>query len=127
MWLENALHEHAATSTLPQFQNPPIGTIVPDWGGGSLKVLDIVPNHYVVYGSIHGTASSSAAVQNDYAFTWTLALESRDASSTSFHVRLRLKAPTHGIGKYISPTIPGLIDYATDVVMFKGLQERLQK
>jgi hypothetical protein len=118
-WLEDTLNKHAASSTLPQFQNLSVGDIVPDWGGGSLKVLALVPNSYVLYGSIHGNATST------YEFTWALVLEDDTPTSSSFHLRLRIQSPTSW-ARYIPASIPGLIDYATDVVMFDGLKERLR-
>jgi hypothetical protein len=127
LWLENAIHEHAASSTLPQFQNLTVGEVVPDWGGGSLKVLAVDPGNYVVYGSIHErTGSIAAAEEMQYAFTWALVLENDTPSSTSFHLRLRLAQPVgSGFAKYIPPSLPGFFDYATDVVMFAGLKDRL--
>jgi hypothetical protein len=119
-WLENTLHEHSATTTLPQFQNLKVGDIVPDWGGGTLTVLAISPNNYVVYGS----HSANAATSTPWNFTWALVLENDTTTSSSFHLRLRLQRPTHGFGQYIPPSLPGFIDYATDVVMFAGLQEK---
>jgi hypothetical protein len=137
MWLEDAIKEHSATTTLPQFQNLTVGEVVPDWGGGSLKVLAVVPGQYVVYGSIGHDAgmnatnndtnsSSTASTTPHYNFTWALVLEHDTPTSTSFHLRLRLPKPTSGSARYIPPSLPGLIDYATDVVMFAGLKEKLR-
>jgi hypothetical protein len=122
MWLENTIHEHSASSTLPQFQNLKVGDVVPDWGGGNLTVLDISQNNYVLYGS----HSANQATSSPYNFTWALVLENNTPSSTSFHLRLRIQRPTHGFGQYVPPALPGLIDYATDEVMFAGFQEKLK-
>ena len=125
-WLENFLKKHSAATIQPEFQHLKVGDVVPDWGGGSLKVLEIDPGHYVVYGSVRGDAhASSTAAITAYAFTWTLALEDNTSSSTVFHLRLRLTPPT-STWQRILPAAPlGIIDYATDVVMFKGLQQKL--
>jgi hypothetical protein len=134
MWLEDALKDHSATTTLPQFQNLTVGEVVPDWGGGSLQVLQVVPDQYVVYGSIghdagmgSGTSNgtSTASTTPHYNFTWALVLEHDTPNSTSFHLRLRIPKPTSGLAQYIPPSLPGLIDYATDEVMFAGLKEKL--
>jgi hypothetical protein len=123
-WLEDVLHEHAASTTLQQFQHMNVGDVVPDWGGGSLKVLSLQQNQYVVYGSFHNGEATTTA--QPYAFTWALVLENDTPTSTSFHIRLRLAKPNGGSAKLIPPSLPGLIDYATDVVMFDGLKERLR-
>ncbi len=122
LWLENMLHEHSASTTLPQYQNLKVGDVVHDWGGGTLIVLALSPTHYVVYGS----HPANAATSSPYAFTWALVLEDNTPSSTSFHLRLRMQKPTHGFARYVPPSLPGLIDYATDVVMFTGLREKLK-
>jgi hypothetical protein len=122
LWLENALHEYSASSTLPEFQNLQVGQIVPDFGGGKLKVLAVEPDHYVVYGSI---SPSDPPTTTNYHFTWALVLENDTASTTSFHLRLRIpKAPGQW---WVPPAFPSLIDLATDEVMFAGLKEQLQK
>ena len=127
IWLENALNKYAASSTIPAFQNLTVGEVIPDYGGGSLKVLDVKPNQYVLYGSVRGSATSTeAASQTSYNFTWLLILENNTPTSTSFHLRLRMPKGSKGIAKYIPGAIPGMIDYATDIVMFAGLQERLR-
>ncbi len=120
LWLENTLHLYSASSTHQEFENLQVGEIVPDFGGGRLKVLSVEPGSYVVYGSI---ASTSSATTTDYGFTWALVLENNTPSSTTFHLRLRIPArkPT-----LIPGSLPGLIDYATDVVMFDGLKEVLR-
>jgi hypothetical protein len=123
MWLENALHEYAATTTKQKYQNLSVGEVIPDFGGGALKVLAIDPGNYVVYGSLPrgGTASTTS-----YNFTWALVLENDTPTSTSFHLRLRITRPSNN-ARYIPGSLPGLIDYVTDVVMFWGLQERLAR
>jgi hypothetical protein len=128
LWIENALNKYAASTTLPQYQNLKVGDIVPDWGGGSLRVLAIQPDTYVLYCSVRGAAASTEATVTPATcdFTWALVLENDTASSTSFHLRLRLPKPQTGLARYIPPALPGFIDYATDVVMFAGLQERLR-
>jgi hypothetical protein len=122
LWLENTLHLYSASSTLPQFQDLSVGEVVPDFGGGKLKVLAVVPDEYVVYGSLPHTGTASTTTYN---FTWALVLENDMASSTSFHLRLRIPRPAKPT--WIPPSLPGLIDYATDAVMFAGLKEQLQK
>jgi hypothetical protein len=121
LWLENTLHLYSASSTLPQFQNLSVGEIIPDFGGGALKVLAVQPGRYVEYASVSPTATASTT---DYHFTWTLVLENDTPTSTSFHLRLRLPQPTKKT--WIPPSLPGLIDYATDIVMFAGLKEQLR-
>jgi hypothetical protein len=129
LWLENALHEYAASSTEPQFQNLSVGEIIPDFGGGKLQVILVSPGNYVVYGSVpHGATSTPYSVSpptGPYNFTWALVLENDTPTSTSFHLRLRITKPTTN-ARYIPGSLPGLIDYATDIVMFWGLQERLK-
>lgn len=128
MWMEDVLNKHAASSTLPQYQSLTLGQVVPDWGGGSLKVIGLDQENYVVYGSLHGgTSTPATASTSPYAFTWALVLENDTPLSTSFHLRLRLAKPTQGIGRFVPPSLPGMIDYATDVVMFDGLKERLRQ
>jgi hypothetical protein len=122
LWLENMLHEHSATTTLSQFQNLKVGDVIPDWGGGTLTVLAISPGNYVVYGS----HEANAATSSPYMFTWALVLENDTPTSTTFHLRLRMQKPTHGFSRYLPASLPGLADYATDVVMFAGLQEKLR-
>jgi hypothetical protein len=123
LWMENLLKAQAASSTLPQYQNLKVGEVVPDWGGGSLKVLALEQDHYVVYGSFHpGEATTTA---QPYGFVWALVLENDTASSTSFHLRLRLAQPTGSTAHLIPPSLPGMIDYFTDIVLFDGLKERL--
>ncbi|MBA3789358.1 hypothetical protein H0X32_03105 [Patescibacteria group bacterium] len=121
LWFENLIHEHSASSTLPQFQNLAVGDVVPDWGGGTLKVLEIVPNKYVLYASQPSTATSTTK----YHFTWALVLEDNTATSTTFHLRLRIPRPSSGFSQYIPPSVLGLIDYATDRVLFRGLKENI--
>lgn len=124
-WLEDALKEHSAAQAIPQFQNLKTGDVVPDWGGGSLKVLAIEPGHYVVYGSLHGLATDSrTASMSNYGFTWTLILENSTPSSTNFHLRLRI-TPPHDWQRNLPAAPLGLIDYATDIVMFEGLAQKL--
>ncbi|MDB5237173.1 MAG: hypothetical protein JWL88_275, partial [Parcubacteria group bacterium] len=101
LWLENALHEHAASSTLPQFQDLKVGDVVPDWGGGSLKVLALQQDQYVVYGSFHAGEATTTA--QPYAFIWALVLENDTPTSTSFHLRLRLARPSGGNAHLIPP------------------------
>lgn len=121
-WIENTLGKHAASTTLPEYQDLATGDIIPDWGGGSLKVLGIDPGSYVLYGSIRGDATTT------YAFTWALVLEDSTASSSSFHLRLRLRKPEgSGWTKHIPPSLPGFMDYVFDAVMFDGLTERLRR
>jgi hypothetical protein len=132
LWIENTLHDYAASTTIPKYQNLKVGDIVPDWGGGSLKVLAIVPDQYILYGSVHGAATSTeAATQTNYDFTWALVLENDTPTTTSFHLRLRLPRPKSSskfsITQLIPPSLPGFIDYATDAVMFAGLKEQLSK
>jgi hypothetical protein len=122
MWLENTLHLYSASSTLPQFQNLTMDEVIPDFGGGKLKVLAVVPNQYVVYASI---PSSGTASTTTYNFTWALVLENNTPSFTSFHLRLRIRRPAKAT--WIPPSLLGVIDYATDVVMFDGLKEQLRK
>lgn len=117
-WLENVLHAHSATTTLPQFQNIQVGEIVPDWGNGMLKVLEIQPDQYVLYASV-------ATDSPEYHFTWALVLENNTPHGTTFHLRLRIPRPTTSLVRFIPPSLPGLIDYATDVVLFAGLREKL--
>jgi hypothetical protein len=127
MWLEDTLHDHSASAPLPQFQNLSVGQIVPDWGGGSLQVLQIVPDQYVVYGSLsHLSAATASTTTPHYNFTWALVLEDNTPYSTTFHLRLRIPRPTSGAAQYIPPSLPGLIDYATDEVMFMGLKQKVQ-
>jgi hypothetical protein len=121
-WIENTIHEYSASTTLTQFQNLKIGDVVPDWGGGTLTVLAISPPNYVVYGS----HSANAASSTPYNFTWALVLENDTPTSTTFHLRLRIRKPTHGLAQYLPPSLPGFIDYVTDEVMFAGLQEKLR-
>ena len=122
LWLENTLHEHSATTTLPKFQNLKVGDVIPDWGGGTLTVLDTSKDNYILYGS----HSANAATSTPYNFTWALVLEDGSQSSTTFHLRLRIQRPTHGLGKLVPPALPGLIDYATDEVMFLGFAEKVR-
>lgn len=124
LWLENALDKHAASSTLPQFQNLKAGDMIPDWGGGSLEVLALQKDAYIVYGSIHPSAATTTA--QPYGFIWSLVLENDTASTTSFHLRLRLAKPTGTTARFVPPSLPGMIDYFTDVVLFEGLKERLR-
>jgi hypothetical protein len=126
-WLENLLQKHSAASIEPAFQNLQVGDVIPDWGGGSLKVLEIVPDQYIVYGSLHSSATaSSTASETNYQFIWTLILEDSTASSTTFHLRLRIASPTSAWIRALPAAPIGLIDYATDVVLFQGLKEKLQ-
>jgi hypothetical protein len=122
MWLENTLKLHSAAAILPQYQTLAVGQVVPDWGGGVLKVISIEENHDVVYGSLRAANASST----DYAFTWALVVTPVDAGHTQFLLRLRLKKPDQGSARFIPPALPGLIDYATDVVMFAGLSEKVR-
>jgi hypothetical protein len=122
LWLENTLHLYSASSTLPQFQNLRVNEVIPDFGGGKLKVLEVVPDQYVVYASI---PSSGTASTTTYNFTWALVLENNTPSSTSFHLRLRMARPTKTV--WVPPSLLGVIDYATDIVMFDGLKEQLRK
>ncbi len=124
VWMENLLNAHAARSTLPQFQNLMIDDVVPDWGGGSLKVLAIQQNQYVVYGSFNPNEATTTT--QSYGFVWALVLENDTPTSTSFHLRLRLAQPTGRTANLIPPSLPGMIDYFTDIVMFDGLKERLK-
>jgi hypothetical protein len=126
LWLENLLKEHSATTVEPQYQNLQVGDVIPDWGGGSLKVLALQPGQYVVYGSLHApTNASSTEGMTNYAFTWTLILEDSTSTSTVFHLRLRITPPTTW-QRYLPAAPLGIIDYATDVVMLDGLQQKLR-
>ncbi|MDB5194960.1 MAG: hypothetical protein JWO84_144 [Parcubacteria group bacterium] len=122
MWLENLLRLHSAASIVPAYQDLSVGQVVPDWGGGVLKVLTLDEGHAVVYGSLRPENASSS----DYAFTWALVVDPIDASHSLFQLRLSLKKPAQGMARFIPPSLPGLIDYATDVVMFAGLKEKVK-
>jgi hypothetical protein len=122
LWLENTLRLYSASSTLLQFQDLSVGEVIPDFGGGKLKVLSVVPGQYVVYGSLPPSGTTDTTTYN---FTWALVLENDTPSSSSFHLRLRI--PRQAKSTLIPASLPGLIDYATDAVMFDGLKEQLRK
>jgi hypothetical protein len=121
LWLENAVHAHSADSILVQYQDLAVGENVPDFGGGGLRVLAVVPEQYIEYGSIPSATSTS----DDYRFTWTLALEDETATSTTFHLRLRIPRPLDNT--IMPPAILGLFDYLADEAMFAGLKEKLSQ
>jgi hypothetical protein len=80
-----------------------------------------------VYGSLsHLSAATASTTTPHYNFTWALVLEDNTPYSTTFHLRLRIPRPTSGAAQYIPPSLPGLIDYATDEVMFMGLKQKVQ-
>jgi hypothetical protein len=124
MWLENLLKLHSAARIIPEYQQLAVGNVVPDWGGGVLKVISIDPGHAIAYGSLRPSEASSTNPR--YAFTWTLVVDPIDASHSKFQLRLRLRRPDSGSARYIPPALPGLIDWATDVVMFAGLSEKVR-
>jgi hypothetical protein len=122
LWLQDLLGKYAASSTLSQFQNVTIGEVIPDFGGGSLLVLSVVPGQYIEYASVPNTSSTSPI---DYRFTWTLVLENYTSNSTTLHLRLRIPKPKKY--SFIPPSLPGLFDFAADEVMFLGLAQQLKK
>jgi hypothetical protein len=127
-WIERSLNLYSASSTNPRYEQLKVGDVIPDWGGGSLKVLAIDAGHSVVYGSLHAPAdATSTATRTDYAFTWALVLEDSTASSTTFHLRLRMQQPAKVWQRYLPPAPLGLIDFIFDQVMFDGLTEQLQR
>ena len=122
MWLENVLKAHSATTT-ERFQELSVGQVVPDWGGGALKVLALNEGSSIVYGSLRPDEATSTSAR--YGFTWALVVEPVQEFRSRFQLRLRLRKPDHGVARFIPPQLPGLIDYATDVVMFAGLKEKV--
>ena len=121
-WLEDTIHKHSASKILVQFQNLKVGGVLPDWGGGRLTVLAVSQNNYILYGSHFAGEASSAP----YNFTWALVLESDAPSQTGFHLRLRIQRPTDSFAEYIPASLPGLIDYVADEIMFAGLRAKLR-
>lgn len=121
-WLEGMIRKHSASTILVQFQNLKVGDVVPDWGGGTLTVLAVSQNDYILYGS-HFVKQASSAPFN---FTWALFLEKSTPGHTTFHLRLRIRRPAGRFTQYIPAFLPGLIDYAADQIMFAGLVEKLK-
>ncbi len=121
MWLEDLLRKYSATTTLAQYQTLAVGEQIPDFGGGALRVLAIAPGQYIEYCSI----PNINYMGDQCNFTWTLILENNTASSTTFHLRLRIPEPTHYT--WLPAALPGMFDYLADEAMFAGLKENLSR
>jgi hypothetical protein len=127
LWLERLLvwkpAKRGVRSILPQFQQPRVDDIVPDWGPGSFQILQIDPNRAIVYGSVHGKPPT---LQHDnFLFSWALTLRPTDAGHTRLHIRLRGRPSKNPLARIFLPLFGGLIDYLTIAAMFAGLKQRL--
>ena len=102
----------------PEFQTLAAGEIVPDWGGGSLKVVTIDPPKTLVHLGIRGQSHPQPFM------SWVHIIEPIDATQCRLYTRLRgrLGGPT-----ILAPlrVLGGFFDYLTIVVMIAGLRERL--
>lgn len=121
-WLEEIIRKHSASSVLVQFQSLKVGDVVPDWGGGTLTVLAISHNKYILYGSHFANEATS----EPYNFTWALVLEGSLPKHTSLHLRLRIRRPSGSFTQYIPASLPGIIDLVADEIMFAGFAEKLR-
>ena len=102
----------------PGFQALAPGEVVPDWGGGSLKVVRIDPPKTLVYLGIRGKSHPQPFM------SWVHIIVPIDGAHCRLYIRLRgrlggsiILAPLRVLG--------GFFDYLTIVVMIAGLRERL--
>ena len=132
-WLIPDPAKRGARTIVPELQALEVGAEVPDWGPGApvflVEVLD--PPCALVYRSLRQRSKGWTWPQTErplppdaMAFSWALIIEDAGQDRSRLHVRLRA---TSGRGR-ISPLFRfggGLVDYATLVVLFAGLRERL--
>jgi hypothetical protein len=125
--------KRGARTIAPALQELEAGAEVPDWGPGTpvFRVAVLDPPHALVYLSLRARSRrwtwpevERPLPPDTMAFSWALIVEDTGQDRSRLHVRLRA---TSGRGR-ISPLFRfagGLVDYATLVVLFAGLRERL--
>jgi hypothetical protein len=125
-WLELIVgwpkSKRGARKVLREFQSPQIGEVLPDWGGGGLRPVQISVDSTLVYQGVRPPFDPSARPQ----FSWTHVIEPVDDFHCRYYLRLRGRI---GGPKFLAPLriLGGFFDYVTVAVMFAGLKERLKE
>ena len=129
VWAED---KRGARCIVPELQGLAAGDAVPDWGPGDpvFRVAALDPPHALVYHSLRQRSNRWRWPEPDtprppdcLELSWALVLAPLPGGRARLHVRLRAA----GVGR-AGPLIElggGLIDYATIVLLFSGLRERL--
>lgn len=134
-WAERfvwARDKRGARRIVPELQSLAVGDAVPDWGPGDpvFRVAALDPPHALVYHSLRQRSNHWRWPEPDtprppdcLELSWALVLAPLPGGRACLHVRLR--AAGVGRGKPLIELGGGLIDYATIVLLFSGLRERL--
>jgi len=129
VWAED---KRGARRIVPELQGLAVGDAVPDWGPGDpvFRVASLDPPHALVYHSLRQRSNQWRSPEQNtprppdcLELSWALVLAPLPGGRARLHIRLRAA----GVGR-TRPLIElggGLIDYATIVLLFSGLRERL--
>jgi hypothetical protein len=134
-WAERfvwARDKRGARRIVPELQGLAVGDEVPDWGPGDpvFRVAQLDPAHALVYHSLRQRSNRWRWPEPDtprppdcLEFSWGLVLAPLPGGGARLHIRLR--AAGVGRARQLIELGGGLIDYATIVLLFSGLRERL--
>lgn len=131
-WVERAVppSRRGLRRIEPSLQGVAVGDDHADWGPGApvLRVAEIDPARALVFLSLRDKAAGHrwpadgrAERPGVFAMSWALVLTPSGERGTRLHLRLRLRAHSS-----LLTAVGGLFDWATVVLLFAGLRERLR-